>query len=310
VLPSLTLITPKHYAVRCHLIAINSVWPLRAINTDSRVPAEQTNALFESIADKKSTPAITTQLDVFCVQQPLRKAQLVVELVAQNAPTDYLLVISRRAQQINQTNSAATAALARMAQRPEVSVPGISQMVQPSRQRTRTCSPTSLAMLMRHYGTAFHPAFIDQCLEPTSSLYGVWPLNLMQASRRGFVGAVELISSWQEVAVIQAPFVASIRFGPQQLEGAPLAETAGHLVLVRGTTQTHVLCNDPAAPSADSVARHYDLAQFSRAWLEYRGATYIVVPASERRANAIFRSIFVAGRRLCALHFRLTQLVG
>jgi len=140
-------------------------------------------------------------------------------------------------------------------------------------------------MLMRHYGADYHPAFIDQCLEPTSNLYGVWPLNIMQASRRGFVGAVELISNWQALAATAAPFVASIRFGSQQLQGAPLAETAGHLVLVRGTTDTHVLCCDPAAPSADSVARHYDLVEFSKAWLEHRGATYVVVPALEQKVG-------------------------
>ncbi len=247
------------------------------------MPTDQTHALFEALPGDTASAAITTQLDVFCIQQPLSQVQLVVELVAESPPVDYLLVISRRPQHSPQTDSAA-AALSNLVLRPEVSVPGISQMVQPSHQRARTCSPTSLAMLMRHHGAAYHPAFIDQCLEPTSKLYGVWPLNIMQASRRGFVGAVELISNWQALAAAKAPFVASIRFGKQQLQGAPLAETAGHLVLVRGTTGTHVLCNDPAAPDASSVPRSYDLVEFSRAWLDYRGATYIVVPASGQQA--------------------------
>lgn len=134
---------------------------------------------------------------------------------------------------------------------------------------------------MSYYGAPYHPAFIDRCQEPQSGIFGVWPLNMMQASRRGFVAAVELVSGWQTLAHIPQPFVASIRFETEQLIGAPLEQTSGHLVVVRGTTANTVLCSDPAAATAASVEREYDLTQFSNAWLGHRGATYIVAPADK-----------------------------
>lgn len=274
-LPSLALLTAHHYAVRCCLLVGDKTWPLTPVNTDTNATVPQTQALFGAVSVTPANAAVSTHIDLFCVHSALPAARLLVELVSESPPEDYLLVISRRPQQLKLLNSSTPPT----APRPCVAVPSISQMVQPQSQRTRTCSPTSLSMLMSYHGADYQPAFIDQCREPISTQYGVWPLNIMQASRRGFVGAVELIEQWQALAALKAPFIASIRFTPNTLDGAPLPETAGHLVVVRGTNETHVLCNDPAAPDATTVARRYDFAQFSRAWLEFRGAAYIIAPA-------------------------------
>lgn len=274
-MPSIARLTSDHYAVKCSLTHERKCWSLTAINTDTTNSPECTRALFNSaIAQDSGTTGteITTHLDVFSVHRAIERVQLVVEVVSESAPDDYLLVVSRRQQSLASTD-------APIPLRPVCDVRGISQMTQPSAQRSRTCSPTALSMLMSYHGAHYHPAFVDRCKEPNSQLYGVWPLNIMQASRRGFVGAVELISDWQALANSPTPFVASVRFEAGELKGAPLPKTAGHLVLVCGTTETQVLCNDPAAPRASGVARHYDLRQFTQAWLGFRGATYIVVPA-------------------------------
>ena len=282
-LPSVALLTSLHYAVRCSLTADAGAWRLTPINTDTSnlKVAQSTFAKSEvhaaiGASDEGPHSPVTTLLDVFAIHQPIDVATVVVELICDARPDDYLFVVSRRQQNLpgQLVHQPPTRS------RPEVKVPNLSQMVQPSSQCMRTCSPTSLSMLMGYHGKAYHPAFVDRCKEPTTGLYGVWPLNIMQASRRGFVAAAELVSNWSQLAMVATPFVASIRFEPNQLTHAPLAQTAGHLVLVRGTTATCVLCSDPAAPTASTVERHYDLAQFTDAWLRHRGATYIAVPGA------------------------------
>lgn len=270
--PSLSLVTNLHYGFQCSLTAGPNKWSLAGIATDAALggqfPAEQ-NAL---------AAIVSTHLDVFAIHQPLATAQLEFELQIagitlgqlNNSAPDYLAVVSRRAAELSvQLPTSA---------RPSFPVPSISQMSQPSRQRLGTCSPTAVSMLMAAHSRPFHPAFIDACKHSATGMFGVWPLNVIQASRRGFIGAVELFSCWDELASSPDPFIASIRFGKDELQGAPLPATTGHLVVVRGTTNTEVLCSDPAAATAAEVPRTYDLTEFSRAWLSARGAAYVLHP--------------------------------
>lgn len=136
-------------------------------------------------------------------------------------------------------------------------------------------------MLMAYYRAPYYPSVVDACRDPQTGLYGVWPLNIVQAGLRGFTGAVELVSDWTALESYDSPFIASISFAKGELDGAPLEQTGGHLVVVCGTTSDRVLCNDPAAPTASTVARSYDLEQFSKAWLSSRGAAYLLQPAHD-----------------------------
>jgi len=140
---------------------------------------------------------------------------------------------------------------------------------------------------MAHYGAPFQPATIDACKDPATAMYGVWPLNIVQAGCRGFTGAVELINDWADLEHYQFPFVASISFAKGELDGAPLEKTAGHLVVVCGANKNQVLCNDPAAPSAATVQRQYDVEQFTQAWLGSRGAAYLINPLSSSDQNSL-----------------------
>ncbi len=111
-------------------------------------------------------------------------------------------------------------------------------------------------------------------------MYGVWPLALAAAARRGCLGAVEVFDRWDEaLAVLEngVPLVTSIRFSAGELPGAPLTETGGHLVVVHGVSGDTVRVCDPAAPHGD-VLRDYPADAFSRAWLRHRGAAYILPP--------------------------------
>jgi hypothetical protein len=92
---------------------------------------------------------------------------------------------------------------------------------------------------------------------------------------------VEVFDDWcapQRVIAAGVPMVASIRFAAGNLPGAPLKATPGHLVVVHGVGPDQVQVCDPAAPDTPTVPRTYATHHFARAWLEHRGAAYILLP--------------------------------
>ena len=187
-LPSVALLTRSHYAVRCSLTADIDQWWLTPISTDMAVanfadcasPAGRyapANVSRSSNEDATKS-AITTHLDLFAVHQPIDQAHLRLEVVCETPPNDYLVAVSRRQQSLSVTPlEQPPASCGPEHSRTAVKVRGISQMTQPAAQRSRTCSPTSLSMLMGYHGAEYQPAFIDLCKEPSSGLYGVWPLT-------------------------------------------------------------------------------------------------------------------------------------
>ena len=279
VVPSLILLSASNYEFRCSLTVADDCWWLSPVV--SNPTATSTLAAEPASTSKSSSGLITTHIDFFAVHGTAATPQLTISVRADAIPHDYLLVISKRQRNINEGIEPPAAP------RPEHAVPPLSQMVQPASQRQRTCSPTAVSMLLAYHGQPFHPALINHCHDRNSGLYGVWPLNMVQAARRDFTAAIELVKSWSDLESYTAPFIASISFKEGELDGAPLKQTAGHLVVVCGTTDTHVLCNDPAAASADDVARRYDLQQFSAAWLGSRGAAYLIQPTRTAATNTM-----------------------
>ena len=279
--PSLVLLSSTPYAYRISLTADGHDWRLAPVTSHANFPHAA-----DRPASAKQMPGsqvdisgnISTAIDLFKAHAAVSEPRLTISLASQSPPSDYLFVISRRPQK----HSPAHPGPMTTGARPVLDVPPLSQMVQPKSQRQRTCSPTALSMVMAYYGEHFHPRFIDDCKDPATGLFGVWPLNMVQAGRRGFVSAVELIQNWDAIADWQGPFIASVSFAEGELAGAPLQQTDGHLVVVCGTNQNSVLCRDPAAESAASTAREYDLVEFTQAWLGSRGAAYFVHPANAK----------------------------
>jgi len=64
------------------------------------------------------------------------------------------------------------------------------------------------------------------------------------------------------------------------LDGAPIASTNGHLIVVCGFTNEngtdYIIINDPAAPNNEGVRIKYRLDQFQNAWAESGNITYII----------------------------------
>jgi hypothetical protein len=164
------------------------------------------------------------------------------------------------------------------------------------------CSPTSTSMVIAYWDRGptakqyawvkdgYRQPWVDYAARYTyASGYdgtGDWPFNTAYAGRFGLDAFVTRLRSLRQAALfVRAgiPLVASISFGPGELDGAPISSTSGHLVVIRGfTAGGRVIVNDPAADSAGSVRRVYSRHQFERAWVgSSGGVVYVIHPRSQ-----------------------------
>lgn len=227
---------------------------------------------------------IGTDVDTFMLRMPIESAELEVR-VGTADPVAFrrspcLLAISAAGA------PAPPAPPAGLADVPAIPVPALSQMVEAEAIRMRVCSPTSVAMVLGALGvpaTAADMAAAAYCAE--HDRYGVWPANVWAASRRGALGYVAALDSWADARALLArgiPLVVSEAHAPGVLPGSPLAETDGHLLVLRGLRAGRALVNDPAAPSAETVPMEYALEEFGRAWLGHGGIAYVLVTPEGR----------------------------
>jgi hypothetical protein len=159
------------------------------------------------------------------------------------------------------------------------------------------CSPTSTTMVLGYYDAlppksaydwvpSGHPnPFVDYGARATyDHAYdgtGNWPFNTAYAATRTGHAFVTRLRNLREAGrFIEAgiPLVASIAFGPGELDGAPISSTNGHLVVIAGFTLSgDAVVNDPAADRNRGVRRVYDRGQFEDAWLPKSGGLVYVI---------------------------------
>jgi hypothetical protein len=110
---------------------------------------------------------------------------------------------------------------------------------------------------------------------------GNWPFNTAYAATRTHDAFVTRLRNLREARhFIEAgiPLVASISFGAGELDGAPIAASNGHLLVIAGFTAAgNVVVNDPAAAKASGVRRTYDRGQFEDAWIPTSGGLVYVI---------------------------------
>jgi hypothetical protein len=159
------------------------------------------------------------------------------------------------------------------------------------------CSPTSTSMVLGRYD-ALPPArtyswvpkgdpapWVDHAARMTYdasySGTGNWPFNTAYAATRTHDAFVTRLRNLREArSFIEAgiPLVASISFGADELDGAPISSSGGHLVVIAGFTAAgNVVVNDPAARTASGVRRTYDRGQFEDAWIPTSGGLVYVI---------------------------------
>lgn len=188
----------------------------------------------------------------------------------------------------------------------ELKVPRYSQMIhrgeftQWGGGGASWCSPTSVSMVLRYFGSGPKPAdyswskyadsFVDHAARYTYDYRydaaGNWPFNTAYAGRYGLDAFVTRLYSLRDAeAFIKKgiPVVASVRYAKGALTGAAVASSNGHLLVIVGVLRDgRVIVNDPAASSNSAVRRVYSRAQFERAWLGGSGGvSYIIRPTTK-----------------------------
>lgn len=163
-----------------------------------------------------------------------------------------------------------------------------SQMTEQPKYRHDICSPTSLAMVLDHFGRDLPtPKVAEGVRDREAGIYGNWPLNVAFAAGRGLAGHVAYLSTLGQLEfqlLRGRPVIVSIAFEKGELEGAPITRTRGHLLVVSGISpEGDVIVHDPAAPDKRSVRRTYPRNQFERAWLGRKnGVAYVLHPRFQR----------------------------
>lgn len=160
-------------------------------------------------------------------------------------------------------------------------VVAMSQMEQDSVHKRRICSPTSLYMALNSLGYVVPlEQILPRVFDQTADVYGNWLFNMAAAAEFGAEAFFRRFASLAELEEFVTPdsfVIASIAFKKDELPGAPLEKTPGHLVLIRGYKDGNILAADPAASTKETVLRPYDSKAFARAWLANKqGAAYVV----------------------------------
>ncbi len=174
------------------------------------------------------------------------------------------------------------------------------------------CSPTSTSMVLGYYDALPKPKdyswvpaghndpWVDHAARMTYDHgyqgTGNWPFNTAYAARQTDAAFVTRLRSMRETEKLVAagiPVVISIAFDRDELTGAPIGASNGHLLVVVGFTRDgDVVVNDPAGASNGAVRRTYDRGELENAWLPRSGGTAYVItdadhplPSPENHSN-------------------------
>ena len=157
------------------------------------------------------------------------------------------------------------------------------------------CSATSTAMVLGYYGisptpTGITPGHVDAVVDHTAKMVydhgyrgtGNWAFNTAYAATLvagdSYVTRMRDLREAEDFIAAGVPVIASIAFGRNQLTGAPISASNGHLLVIVGfEADGDVVVNDPAGASNGEVRRVYDRAQLERIWIAASGGTAYVI---------------------------------
>lgn len=268
VIPSLSLMDSADAQFQFTLSDGRSRWPLQPVPSATPPPAA-------------SDDRIRCAVDCWEVVTAVPELRMDLELRGVDTLPPFWLSVSGRPLRLSEVPLPAAAD--HVAPMP----PARSQRLAAPDLAPRVCSPTSVTMVLDAFAVAgagtetLWQSVIEDCFDPGTGLYGVWPRALRAAARRGVSGAVEAFGDWGTVlSLLDAglPVVLSIRFERDALPGSPQRSSGGHLLVLYGIEDGMALVMDPAAPSLEAVRRRYPLPALADAWLRRRGAAYILLP--------------------------------
>jgi len=166
-------------------------------------------------------------------------------------------------------------------------VPGRSQYI--LEEERGWCSPASLAMIHAFHG-------IDRSVDETARAVfdrayngtGNWSFNVAYSGRLGFRAVVAHLANLdhaQRLIERNLPLAISYSWREEELPGAPLPHSDGHLAVLCGFTRAgDCAINDPAAPNVRVV---YPRAAIERIWQRNEGVAYVVAPVGIEYADIL-----------------------
>jgi hypothetical protein len=169
-------------------------------------------------------------------------------------------------------------------------VPRLSQMTYREFGGAGWCAPTAVSMVLAHAGRlppgTDIPAAARATFDPAYDGTGNWSFDVAWAATlvdHAFVTRLRDLRDAERLVAAGIPLVASVAYPRGALTGAPTHGTDGHLLVIRGFTDTgDVVVNDPAAPTERSVRRTYDRTELERAWLDGSGGTVFVIHRADQ----------------------------
>jgi hypothetical protein len=214
--------------------------------------------------------------DTLLLEQPATRVQISVSLVHGELKRLWLCTAMPAERSAEEEHRAAWGV--------DLDVPQRSQMVYPNGGNV-WCSPTSLTMVMAYYGhvESVPDDAVPGVYDAVYDGHGNWPFNTAYASTRGFVGYVDRFQSFaalERMIAAGRPVIASVAYKREWLPNAPIDQTGGHILVVRGFTAVgDVIVNDPAAADDSGVRLIYQRDLFRRAWLDRGGVVYVIYPS-------------------------------
>jgi len=162
-------------------------------------------------------------------------------------------------------------------------VPFRSQMGESPEIARRICGPASLAMHLAAREPLLRTEEVAAAVyDRAHDLYGNWAHLAAVAGEHGFVAWVERyarLADVEERLLAGYGAILSLSFEADELEGAPIPRTTGHLLVLRGWDEEgNPVCNDPAFPDNRGDGVVYRREQLERAWAAHGGATILLRP--------------------------------
>jgi hypothetical protein len=151
------------------------------------------------------------------------------------------------------------------------------------------CSPASLSMVHAFHG-------IDVSVEQTAREVfdrayngtGNWAVNVAFSGRLGLRGVVAHLGNFevaQRLIERNIPLVLSYAWAADELPGAPIEHSAGHLAVLCGfTANGDCAMNDPAAPR---VRVAYPRTVLERLWQRNGAIAYVIAPSGIDYASVL-----------------------
>ena len=158
------------------------------------------------------------------------------------------------------------------------------------------CSAASTSMLLGYYARRLLndawnldvPTVAAAVFDGAYNGTGNWTFNMALAGSlglRAFVAYLHDFEHARRLIRLGVPLAISYSWREGELDGAPIAQSDGHLAVLRGFTTTgDPILNDPAAAA---IRVTYPRAQLEPLWTRGGGVAYVVVPPDRADAVAV-----------------------